>query len=114
MEEKANTLNNHKLSRREIILMTILTPLIFCVTFGTSHFIILFILGYSGPEIWFYGPIGVFVILVFYVIWFLFIRLLFRKYKKTKILFTTVGFAFSTSALIIWILEKINISHMFG
>ena len=75
-----------RLSRGEIVLMAIVTPLIFCVTFGASYFLILFILGYSGPQVWFYSPIGVFVILVFGVVWVLIIRLLFKTYKKTKFL----------------------------
>jgi len=112
--EKIDTLKKGGLSRKEIVLMVILTPLIFCVIFGVTSCLIIFASGGVHSGIWFYGPIGLFFILCFNIAWVLIVRLLFKKYKKTKILFMTMGFAISTSALLVWFYDKIDISHMFG
>ncbi len=107
MEEKINTLKKNGLSQGEIALMAILTPLIFCVTFGMSSFLIL--LAFDGWT-WFWGPIGFFIILSSGIVWVYIARRLFKAYKKAKILFMTMGFAVSTSALIVWV----DMGHMFG
>jgi len=110
MEEKPNTLKKNGLSRGEIVLMSILVPLIFCVMFGASSCLIVYACGGIGNSemgtlVW--GPIGFLIILGFGIAWVYIVRRLFKEYRKAKILFTTIGFAILTAALIIWILAKI-------
>lgn len=111
MEEKANALNNHKLSRVEIILMTILTPIIFCATFGAIHYLIT---EYCNAQSWFWGLKGLFAILGFTAAWVLIAQLPFKNYRKTKIFLMTMCLAVSISALINLVLDNLNIGHMFG
>ena len=104
----------NKTSIWTIIGRIIVFTLIFCVTFIVSFCLIIFVSGGVHSETWFYGLIGLFLILCFNIAWILIVRSLFKKCKKTKSLFMTVGFAISTSALLVWLYDKIDISHMFG
>jgi hypothetical protein len=88
--------------------------IIFFVIFGISFYFSLPILNTHTP-LWFFGPIGFMIIIIFDIVWILIIKILFRKYKKTRILFIILGFAISTSILIWLIIERIDLfDHMFG
>jgi hypothetical protein len=107
--EKTDTLGKKVLSRSEIALMAVITPLVFCVIFGGSFFLIVYILGGIGGRSggWLCSPLGLLVILVFGIAWIYITRLLCKEYKKSKIIFTAIGLAISIAALIIWILDNL-------
>jgi hypothetical protein len=85
--------------------------IIFC---GLSALFLLLIMFFIYLPLWFWGPVGFSVILGFDIVWILVIKQIFKKYKKKKIFFMILGFAVSTAFLIFWLVDKLNIGHMFG
>jgi glucan phosphoethanolaminetransferase (alkaline phosphatase superfamily) len=88
--------------------------IIFFVIFGISLYLSLPILDRHTP-LWFLGPIGFIIILIFDVVYPFVITILLRKNKNSKMLFIILGLAISTAVLVWLIIGKLNFfNHMFG
>jgi len=87
------------LSVFEIVLLAIVIPIVFCY-FAKLSFRIL-----NSPNMpsWFFGPVGLLIVLGFDVVWILLIKFLFKTHIKIKIILMLLGVTLSTAILCWWI-----------
>jgi hypothetical protein len=106
MQEKEN-----RLSKFVIMIFIIM----FLGIFIFSFWLLFSVMNSPIMPNWFFGPIGLLVILIFDVTWVLTMKSLFKEHIKLKIFLIFLGITLSTSVLAWWLIDKTPfLDHMFG